>query len=199
MAVNKWRGYLIGRPFVIKTDHEAIKYLLSQKITTLMQQKWLTKLLGFDYRIVYKRGKENVVADPLSRLHERKEKQNAEALAITVVVPQWKFELRNFWALDPGLQEVLTKQAVDPSSVPDFTLMDGDLRRQGKLVVGITCNLREQIIHNLHGGSEGGHSGITATIKRINNLFWWPNLQKDVTSLVQQCEVCQRCKGEHLP
>lgn len=40
MAVNKWRGYLMGQPFTIKTDQEAIKHLLSQKITTLMQQKW---------------------------------------------------------------------------------------------------------------------------------------------------------------
>lgn len=66
MAVQKWRGYLLGRRFTIKTDQEALKHLLNQKITTLVQKKKLTKLLGFDYCIEYKKGKENLVADPLS-------------------------------------------------------------------------------------------------------------------------------------
>ncbi|KAF3641486.1 hypothetical protein FXO38_21615 [Capsicum annuum] len=66
-AVQKWRSYLLGRPFVIKTDHHKLKYLLEQRITTPSQQKWLIKLLGFDYSIQYKKGKDNVVADALSR------------------------------------------------------------------------------------------------------------------------------------
>lgn len=99
LAVNKWRGYLLGRPFSIKTDQEAIKFLLSQKITTLMQQKWLTKLLGFDYKIMYKRGKDNVVADPLSRLHETSPICNSAA--ISILIPQWKEDIRQSWTQDP--------------------------------------------------------------------------------------------------
>ena len=34
------------------------------------QQKWVTKLLGYDYEIVYKKGVENLVANALSRLPE---------------------------------------------------------------------------------------------------------------------------------
>lgn len=46
MAVQKWRPYLIGRYFVIKTDHQSLKYLMEQRITTPSQQKWLTKFMG---------------------------------------------------------------------------------------------------------------------------------------------------------
>lgn len=53
-AVQKWRLYLLGRSFVIKTDHHILKYLLEQRITTPSQQKWLIKLLGYDYSIQYK-------------------------------------------------------------------------------------------------------------------------------------------------
>ena len=70
-AMRKWRPYLFGKPFVIKTDHQSLKYLLEQRISTLMQQRWITKLLGYSFIIDYKKGKENVVADALSRQVKR--------------------------------------------------------------------------------------------------------------------------------
>ena len=36
-AVQKWRTYLFGNQFVIKTDHQSLKYLLEQKVTTMLQ------------------------------------------------------------------------------------------------------------------------------------------------------------------
>nr|GEZ07645.1 retrovirus-related Pol polyprotein from transposon 17.6 [Tanacetum cinerariifolium] len=68
LALQKWRGYLLYRNFKIKTDHFSLKYVMDQRITTLFQSKWLPKLLGFDYEIEYKKGKDNVVADALSRI-----------------------------------------------------------------------------------------------------------------------------------
>ena len=64
-AATRWRPYLIGRRFQSKTDHKSLKYFLERKILSPEQQKWVTKLLGFDYEITYKRWKENVVADAL--------------------------------------------------------------------------------------------------------------------------------------
>ncbi|GKD18655.1 putative mitochondrial protein, partial [Tanacetum coccineum] len=65
MALDRCRGiYLLDRHFQIKTNHFSLKYFLDQRITTPFQSKWLPKLLGFDYEIMYKRGKEN---DALSR------------------------------------------------------------------------------------------------------------------------------------
>lgn len=55
---EKWHSYLQGHHCVLRTDHQSLKYLLEQRITTLLQQKWFGKLLGLDYKIVYKRGKE---------------------------------------------------------------------------------------------------------------------------------------------
>ena len=70
---------MINRRFQIKTDHKSLKYFLEQNISSPEQQKWVTKLLGFDYEITYKKGKENVLADALSQLPEQ-----AEVLAISL-------------------------------------------------------------------------------------------------------------------
>lgn len=69
-AITKWKYYLYGRPFIIKTDHHSLKYLLDQKVSTSLQQKWLAKLLGYTYTIIYKPGTQNIPAVCLSRAHE---------------------------------------------------------------------------------------------------------------------------------
>ena len=51
MAVDKWRCYLDGKSFVIKTDHESLKFLGEQRLHTQLQRKGVTKLLGLDYSI----------------------------------------------------------------------------------------------------------------------------------------------------
>lgn len=38
-TIDKWRLYLIGRHFVIKTDHQNLKYMLEHRISTPSQQK----------------------------------------------------------------------------------------------------------------------------------------------------------------
>ncbi|KAH9679153.1 hypothetical protein KPL71_026005 [Citrus sinensis] len=69
-AVHKWRQYLLGRFFIIRTDHKSIKELLQQVIQTPDQQVYIRKLLGYHFKIEYKPGQANQAADALSRVHE---------------------------------------------------------------------------------------------------------------------------------
>jgi hypothetical protein len=65
-VVDLWYPYLLGKRFQIKIDHQSLKYFLEQCISSLEQQTWVTKLFGYDYEIIYKKGKVNVVVDALS-------------------------------------------------------------------------------------------------------------------------------------
>jgi hypothetical protein len=56
-VVDLWRPYLLGKHFQIKTDHQSLKHFLEQRISSPEQQKWVTKLFGYDYEIIYKKGK----------------------------------------------------------------------------------------------------------------------------------------------
>lgn len=66
-AVAKWRHYLLRRKFYIYTDQQSLQNLMQQVIQTLEQQYYLTKLLGYNYDILYKPGKSNATADAMSR------------------------------------------------------------------------------------------------------------------------------------
>jgi hypothetical protein len=66
-VIQKWMPYLLRQSFVVKTDQQSLKFLLKQKVGTLFQRKWISKLLGYDFVVEYKKGVENRVADALSR------------------------------------------------------------------------------------------------------------------------------------
>ncbi|KAL4333067.1 hypothetical protein GQ457_07G006290 [Hibiscus cannabinus] len=66
-ALEKWQDYLLPKEFVIHTNHEALRYITGQNKLNKRHAKWVEFLESFPYVIRYKKGKENVVADALSR------------------------------------------------------------------------------------------------------------------------------------
>ena len=62
-ALKKWCPYLMGRCFKVKSDHDSLKYFLEQKLYSKEKKKWVTNMLGYDFEIIYRKGKQNVVAN----------------------------------------------------------------------------------------------------------------------------------------
>ena len=65
-AVQKWRQYLLGREFVIRSDQKSLKELLLQVVQTPDQQLYVRKLMGYKFKIEYKKESANTAADALS-------------------------------------------------------------------------------------------------------------------------------------
>lgn len=66
-AVRHWRPYLWGCRFIIRTDHYSLKYMVDQRLSTIPQHQWISKLFGYDFAVEYRSGCLNIVADALSR------------------------------------------------------------------------------------------------------------------------------------
>jgi hypothetical protein len=84
-VVDLWCPYLLGKCFKIKIGHRSLKYFLEQHIFSPKQQKWVTMLLGYDYGIIYRKGKDNVVADALSQKYE----DEGSFLSLSFIVQDW--------------------------------------------------------------------------------------------------------------
>ena len=96
-ALKKWRPYLMGRHFKVKIDHDSLKCFLEQRLSSEEKQKWVTKMLGYDFEIIYKKRKKNVVVDALSRKDEEVEALLCE---ISIIQPNWITEAREEWKND---------------------------------------------------------------------------------------------------
>ena len=117
-SLKKWHPYLMGRHFKVKTEHDSLKYLLEQRLSSEEQQKWVTKMLGYDFEIIYKKGKQNVVVDALSR----KDEDVQEFLsAISILQSEWIVEARDEWKNGKEVWTLIHKLEQDPSASDTFS------------------------------------------------------------------------------
>lgn len=86
-VVTKWRQYLLGRHFLVRTDHKSLRELLTQVVQTPDQQHYLRKLVGFNFTIEYKSRATNEATDALSCQFEE------ELSALQMALSSGQFEI----------------------------------------------------------------------------------------------------------
>lgn len=193
-AVQKWRQYLLGRSFIIRTDQKSIKELLQQTILTTEQQNHVRKLLGYDFTIEYKMGSANKVADALSR-REEDETLHSGLMMLSISFPINSFmeELRLENQVRDDLQQ-LHKASLKGELSSDYCVCEGLLFYKDRLYLSPQSPLREHILQEYHSSPTAGHGGIKRTLVRISATYYWQGLRKDVEQYVGQCVVCQQIK-----
>ncbi|KAK9057995.1 hypothetical protein SSX86_022835 [Deinandra increscens subsp. villosa] len=193
LAVQKWSHYLLGRHFLIRTDHYTLKFLLEQRITTTEQQRLLLKLMPYDFSIVHKAGKENKGADALSR-----RPHSGELLTLVIPFCVEVADIKAGLQTDLFTSNLIKKLQKDPSSVPNFSLVDQFLFHYGRIVIPEMHDLRLKLLQEAHDTPIGGHGGFLKTYKRLSSRYYWPKMKQDVREFVQQCVICQQQKYQTL-
>jgi hypothetical protein len=194
-ALKKWCPYLIGRHFKVKTDHDSLKYFLEQRLSLEEQQKWVTKILGYDFEIVYKKGKQNVVADALSRKDEYVE---AFLCAISIIQPDWIIEARDEWKNDEKVWTLIQRLQQDSSASDTFTWKNDSLWYKYRLYLCKNSQLKQKVLLELHTSPVGGHSGFLKTYHRVKKDFFGDGLKTNVQRFVEECVVFQQNKVETI-
>lgn len=189
-AITHWRPYLWGRSFVVRTDHYSLKYFLDQRITTSPQQHWLSKLLGFDFVVEYRAGRENIVADALSRQTE--DVGNLAAISM----PQLELfeDIRALVADSADLQELI-RQIQQGESSNQWSVSNGLVYFKNRVYIPPSSSIATSILAALHNQA---HEGYQKTLKRVAADFYWKGMKIDIQNFVRACNVCQRHKAEHL-
>jgi hypothetical protein len=111
-ALKMWRHYLLGRRFVLMTDHCGLRYLFDQPKLNARQARWMALLSKFDFEIKHIKGKENKVVDALSR-----SMKTIHLAAVSTCEMNVKERVRNAQETDTFFQTVTSYLEQEPTGI----------------------------------------------------------------------------------
>jgi transposase InsO family protein len=190
VCLRTWRCYLEGMTFIIRTDHKSLEHISVQKHLSRRMVRWVEYLQQFNFTIEYKPGKENVVADALSRLY---------TLQLGVIEENKHFD----W---PLLIPHYLQHEKFPDDVPDE--VKELIKRELHLFIYDTSNetlhrklndertapyvpfiSRLDLVLKMHNAY--GHIGADGMQELLRTRAWWPEMNNDIKKWIKTCIKCQ--------
>jgi hypothetical protein len=156
-------------------------------------------LLGFQYRIVYKKGSYNKVNGALSRNPSHCADGTLSVTTCHVlssVQPKWVDEVVASYDTDSFAKQMIATLLLDPKASPDHSWVNGVLRYKSRIWIGSNVDLQNKLISVCHSSAVGGHSGMHVIYRRMKQLFAWRGMKAAVQEFVQTCLVCQMAKPD---
>lgn len=221
-SLSQWRAELQGSPSRVKicTDHRALEYFMTTKQLTSRQARWAELLSQFFFTIMYRPGKQNSLADALSR-----REQDVKPQEVVKVVSRQRALLQpnqleprvweevnlarpppaeeiNFMESIPLLDALLQRNRTHDSlralrvaaseGHEHLILEDGLLLYRNRLVVPDVDNLRTRLIQEAHCQVSTAHPGRSKTIKLLTDRYFWKGLPATVQRFIRNCHACRR-------
>lgn len=181
-AIRYFRFMVEARTFFILTDHKPLTFAFStsRENSSPRQFRYLDYISQFTTDIRFVSGKDNVVADALSRINEVKLPIDYQSLASE---QETDAELRDL--LQSGCSLDLKKIALGESGIQVYCDVTASPRPF------VTSSFRRQVFDTLHNLS---HPGVKATVRLVTERFVWPGVRKDCRQWAKECQSCQRSK-----
>jgi hypothetical protein len=123
-ALMKWKHYLMGKKFDLRTNHNGMKCLFDQPTLNSRQNRWLEFLSEYDYDIKHIKGKENKVTNALNkRVHE------LHATTIIMYQSYFKYKILEDGKLDLQYKELVAKlhQGNLQQKIEDYKLENDEI------------------------------------------------------------------------
>jgi hypothetical protein len=214
VALRQERDYLIGAHVILETDCLPLLGMIANCDTPdIAMLRWIAFIRMFNPELKHIAGKDNPVADMLSRARYTCDEQAANhmtCLHSTLEEHSENLEF-NHEAYSGELLQIgryLSTLQRDPEwsnqefnkirkRSYQFMVREGVLWKQpkknGYLLLRVVGTEEEklEILHNLHDFDMAGHKGREATYDKVRRLYWWPRLYLDVSEYVETCKVCQ--------
>lgn len=192
-GIEKFRYYLEGTHFTVHTDHSSLIWLNSMKNPSPRIARWIVKLSQHSFKIVHRKGSCNTVADALSRSLE-----NVSVLNLTSL------------KLDKWYINMMKNVQESPEKYPSFKVENNVLYKHvfskfdlddtvSNWKIVVPSAHRRETVKMYHDQETSGHLGLSKTLSRISNLYYWVNMSKDVYRHIKKCVICAASKASNLP
>jgi hypothetical protein len=183
-ALQKWRYYLLGRRFIIRTDHRALLFLKQCVPPNDRLMRYIIFLQAYDFEVEFIKGTENYFADFLSRpqlVDTVKSKSKVIQVYRIKLMSDFSKKIRHLGQLqDKEVEMRILKQEIMQSggSLQNYYVLNNILFVKIKELWLICApkSLLRTILYQFH--VEWGHLGVHKTWKLISNYFFLPKLRK---------------------
>jgi hypothetical protein len=162
-SLETWQHYLFPKEFVIHSDHKSLKHLKGQLKLNRRNTKWCEFIESFPYIVKNKKGKDNVVADALSRRHALLTQLDAKILGLECI--------KELYPTDSYCTEPYSK-CCDGRGWVKFHVNDGFFWAS-KLCIP-KCSVRILLLQEAHAGGLMGHFGTKKMKQVLADHFFWP-------------------------
>jgi len=171
-AITHFRPYIYGKHFTIKTDHRPLTYLFSMTNPSSKLTRMRLELEEYDFTVEYLKGKDNFVADALSRINI-KELKDMQHKVLKVTTRQQYRQKKSCAGKD---QEDLPMQSLDNASKPNVyeVICNDEVRKV------VTLLIKNQICFLKHGRK---------IIARIDVSDLYTNESLDLGQFFQRLEM----------
>ena len=195
-ALEKFRTYLHGSQFTIKSDHKTLQTLLTSKIDNPKHADWLEQLSSFGLpTIQHIAGKDNTAADALSRVHIPEAELDEDTIIMVAHIESLMQDEAFVQKVRTALQKdkmLLDMAKAEPKM---FTFKNELLFYTGsprqRLCIPNDNELLTAVISACHDPSTMGHKGIKQTSAFVKQNYWIAQLNELVTEYVSSCFTCQ--------
>ena len=128
-------------------------------------------MLGYNFEIIYKKGKLNVVADALSRKDEE-----VEEFSISIIQPYWITKARDEWKKDDEVWTFIQKLQQDPSTSDTFSWKNDSLWYKDSLYICKNSQLKQNIFFGIAHFSFRRTLGIFKNLPQCEETIFsgWP-------------------------
>jgi hypothetical protein len=141
-TLETWQHYLWPKEFVIHSDHESLKHIRSQSKLNRRHAKWVEFIESFPYVIRHKKGKENIIADALSRRYTMLSQLDFKIFGLETIKEQY--------SNDVDFKDILLK-CREGRTWNKFVYTDGFVFRANKLCIP-DSSVRLLLLQEAHGG-----------------------------------------------
>lgn len=200
-SLYKFIYYLFGAEIIIKTDHKALTFLHSCKLLNSRLMRWILMIQDFNIKLTYIVGKENVVADILSRqCYEDPYMHNDIQNSIKIYPLACDFNKKlkqqlNNMAIEQDKDDKISQVKNNISSNNKRFIIDNNILLK-KSNSGFRVVLPKSILIPLidHCHESYGHIGVKKCFIILNECFFYPKLLKEIKKRLKNCDPCQRNK-----
>ena len=190
-AVRKWKELLLGANVTVFTDHKPLVGAIKNPKTrdSQRQERQIALINEYCSDVIYIAGKENVVADTLSRQPEI----SYETKISSVQLEDQENELRPVDLI--GMARAQTELHLENTIHKKFEIAPGielecETSQTNPRPI-VPEGLRFQIFQKFHCLA---HSGIKASTRLIGSRYFWNTLKGDVKKWTSECMRCQAAK-----